>query len=378
MYKKILNTFSFLFIILVFFLISDFIISRYTNLFHVKKDCFKYTKINHENKKYYSYELEKNCFAIEHKGTTLSYNVITNKDGFRIGKKFKSKNKGKIIFLGDSFTYGFGVNYEESIPGLIDKKTKHEFEIINFAVPGYSPSMNLYKLKKYLDKNKNLKIDKIFYILDLTDVHDESNRWNNINGLEMPVIIDSSVEKEIEKTYEFKKNFRTSRFLSYLVNKNIRNLRKKIKKFFSNSKTDEIDYKGTLWGSFTHKQLTELEKDSKDIWSVNFDVGVKNIQLKLKEISEIVKPYNTEFYIVIHPWRETLELGQNEFNWEIFANEVCILTACNKLINLFDDIRDIKNRNPNWKSEIYFKKDVHFNKKGNEIYSNRIFVEAFN
>ena len=70
MYKKILNTFSYLFIIFVFFLISDFIISKYTNLFHVKKDCFKYYKINHENKKYYYYDLEKNCFAIEHKETT--------------------------------------------------------------------------------------------------------------------------------------------------------------------------------------------------------------------------------------------------------------------------------------------------------------------
>ena len=99
---------------------------------------------------------------------------------------------------------------------------------------------------------------------------------------------------------------------------------------------------------------------------------------KLEEISKLIAPYNSEFYIVIHPWKETLEYGQEEFNWEFFANEICILTNCNKVISLFDDIRDLKRENILWKSEIYFKKDVHFNKEGNDLYSNRIYFDAFN
>jgi len=377
MYKKILKIFLYLVIIFVLFSITDFFVSKHTNLFHVKKDCFKYIKINHNNKKYYSYELDKNCFAFEHKGTTPAYNVKTNENGFRIGKKFKPKNEKKILFLGDSFSYGFGVNYEDSIAGLIEKKTNYKFEIVNFAAPGYSPSMNLYKLKKYLDKNKDLKIEKVFYILDLTDVHDESNRWSNIKEISKPVIIDNTIEKEIEKTFKLKKHFRTLRFLSYLINKNIRNLRKKIKKLFSNIETNEIDEKGTYWGAFTHTPYSKIKKDNKNFWSQDINIGIKNIKLKLKEISDLIKPYETEFYIVIHPWRETLELGQNEFDWEMFSNDICVLTNCDKLISFFDDVRNLKNKNPNWKSEIYFKKDIHFNKKGNEMYSNLIFNEAF-
>ena len=59
-----------------------------------------------------------------------------------------------MVFLGDSFTYGFGVNYEDSIVGFLEKK-KTNYDFINLAVPGYSPSMNLYKLKKYLNKSKD-------------------------------------------------------------------------------------------------------------------------------------------------------------------------------------------------------------------------------
>ena len=382
MISKILSPVLFLLITICLFLTSDFYISKHTDLFHVKKDCFKYLKHKHNNKDYYSYELEKNCFAFETKGRTGAYEVITNKNGHRIGKKKSEskKEKDKILFLGDSFTYGFGVNYKDSISGLINSKSNNQFDIINFGVPGYSQSMTLHKLKKYLNDSKNLKIKKVFYVLDLTDVHDESNRWINVEGLNHPVILDQSIEKEIKDNFEIKKKFRTSRFLSYVSNKILRNIRKDIKNLFLKREEITSNGPGTFWGRFTHTPQKELYTDEqyKDLWPIKYNVGIKNIKLKLKEISEIISPYNAEFYILIHPWRETLELGQSEFSWENFANEVCVFTECTKVISLFDDIRDIKKINPYWKSEIYFNTDVHFNKKGNIIYANRIYLEAFN
>ena len=63
-----------------------------------------------------------------------------------------------------------------------------------------------------MTKNQN---KKIIYILDLTDVHDESNRWLKLKNINRPVINDKSVEKEIQKTFDFKNTFRTSRFLAF-------------------------------------------------------------------------------------------------------------------------------------------------------------------
>ena len=89
----------------------------------IKKDCLGYLKYTLNNKDYYTYELEKNCTAYETKRTVKTYNVFTDKDGYRVGaKKDKDIKKDKIVFLGDSFTYGFGVNYEDSIVGILKKK----------------------------------------------------------------------------------------------------------------------------------------------------------------------------------------------------------------------------------------------------------------
>ena len=213
---------------LFLFIVGDFFISKYTNLFKVKKDCFNYIKLKSGENSFYTYNLAKNCFAYEHKGATPSYKVYTDANGLRVPKnKQNIKSSSKIIFLGDSFTYGFGVDFENSVPGLLSKKINYSNEVINFGVPGYSPSMNLVNLQNYLSKNSKIEILKVFYILDITDVHDEANRWKDINGINLPVIEDEIVEKEIKKTFDFKKKFRTTRYVSYIINNNLRNLRKK-------------------------------------------------------------------------------------------------------------------------------------------------------
>ena len=98
---------------------------------------------------------------------------------------------------------------------------------------------------------------------------------------------------------------------------------------------------------------------------------------KIINISKLSNNLNSEFYIVIHPWKESIELGQKEFNWVEYSNELCSLSKCTKLINFFDDVEKIKNNNLDWKTKLYFYKDVHFNKIGNQLYAKKIFTEAF-
>ena len=69
---------------------------------------------------------------------------------------------------------------------------------------------------------------------------------------------------------------------------------------------------------------------------------------------------------MIYPWGETLIHGQKSFNWENFANEICISDKCN-LINTFPEFRHKKNSDKFWYSNLYFVGDEHFNKKGNQF-----------
>ncbi|MCB0333512.1 MAG: SGNH/GDSL hydrolase family protein, partial [Bdellovibrionales bacterium] len=72
--------------------------------------------------------------------------VRTNSCGMR-GKEIstiKPERTYRVAFLGDSFTFGWGVNEEEAFPWIVEKILQEHasegvnVEIINMGVPGYS------------------------------------------------------------------------------------------------------------------------------------------------------------------------------------------------------------------------------------------------
>ena len=44
------------------------------------------------------------------------------------------------------------------------------------------------------------------------------------------------------------------------------------------------------------------------------------IKKKISHISDISKKIDSEFYLVIYPYAETLVYGQQKFNWENFPD----------------------------------------------------------
>ena len=50
--------------------------------------------------------------------------------------------------------------------------------------------------------------------------------------------------------------------------------------------------------------------------------AIKKIELKLSEISKLSRKYDSELFVLIYPWAETLQYGQEHFNWENFANNL--------------------------------------------------------
>jgi len=86
----------------------------------------------------------------------------------------------------------------------------------------------------------------------------------------------------------------------------------------------------------------------------------------IKEMSEISKFHNSEFYLVIYPWAETLEYGQKEFNWSKYASNLCTKYKC-ITIDTIPYFQKYMNINKNWVSDLYFKGDEHFNKGGAKL-----------
>jgi len=100
-----------------------------------------------------------------------------NKYGLR-GADFSLEKKpgvARVLFLGDSFTWGSGVEDDENFPALLGKYFKdHRFslEVLNGGFASYSPLLHYLRFR---DEFMPLKADHVFLFYDLTDLQDDFN-----------------------------------------------------------------------------------------------------------------------------------------------------------------------------------------------------------
>jgi hypothetical protein len=106
-----------------------------------------------------------------------AYSVRTNSLGFRDSVvrdvPLKSGRK-RIVFIGDSYTFGIGVDYDQTFVGhLADELSKKGTEVLNAGVVSYSPSI-YYRKIRYLIEKRGLRFDELVVFLDISDVQDEA------------------------------------------------------------------------------------------------------------------------------------------------------------------------------------------------------------
>ena len=353
-----------LFIFLISFIICDLLFSNfiYKQKIKLRYDCFEYEYYDYKSTTYYNYYLDKNCTAIEKQRTVMPYKVLTDHNGYRYSGKERFPKKSNIVFLGDSFTYGYGVKYEDSFPGILENMD-FNYNIYNLGVPGYGMQKYYYMLSDFL---KNNKAEKIFLTMDMTDVGDASSTWTFISNNKFPVIKSLKINVEIDNWSKFKNsNFKGTKLITFHLRNFLRYL--KIKHKSNESTLDDAALYTTI-ANFTYSDINSHTTFTQK----SFSKGLEIIDIYFNKITELANENNSEVYLVIFPWPENLIYGQKIFNWENFSRNLCLKNNCTKVINLFSDFENIKKNKINWKNTIYIKDDVHFKKFGNQLVANKI------
>ncbi len=99
----------------------------------------------------------------------------TNSMGFRArNTPEKDNSEYRIVMLGDSFTMGEGVSYEDSFSNLLEnylnKSSKRKYDVIDCGVESYSPILEYLQLKEDIGI---LKPDMVIMNFDMSDVLNE-------------------------------------------------------------------------------------------------------------------------------------------------------------------------------------------------------------
>ena len=116
------------------------------------------------------------------------------------------KDSLKIYAIGDSFTYGMGMNAEKVYPQVLEKKLKEKFpekkiEVYNLGKPSHGLSYVFYTIKELYENKKD--INSIFLIL---------GGWN-VSDYDFARFDKEHSGKLVDKFKLFLNNFRTFRFI---------------------------------------------------------------------------------------------------------------------------------------------------------------------
>jgi hypothetical protein len=101
---------------------------------------------------------------------------FSNSLGFRDGRIREVSLESKfhrILLIGDSFTDGVGVAWQDTFAGQLEKSLGPSgIEVLNAGCNSYTPILARIKIRHLIEK-VGLKFDQVFLFLDISDVKDE-------------------------------------------------------------------------------------------------------------------------------------------------------------------------------------------------------------
>ena len=171
--------------VLIIFIFVFFCIEIFCRIFDIGKTC------SDERNTIYQYDSHLGWFPIPNTNAKLTDSISQieynhNSLGFRdIEHNYNEKNKKRIMFIGDSFCYGYGVNQNETFVELLRDKIS-DFELFNCGISGYGTDQEYLLLRKYFDI---IKPDIVFLLYCENDIIDNILN-NNYLGYYKPYFIE--------------------------------------------------------------------------------------------------------------------------------------------------------------------------------------------
>ena len=293
------------------------------------------------------------------------YKICTNHLGFkdRCDKAQQITEKVDIAFIGDSFTEGIGLPYEDTFVGQI-AKARPNLRIVNLGVSSYAPSIYLAKIKKLLDDGFTFK-ELVVYI-DISDIQDEAVSYLYKDGVvqEPESVKNNRIALDASETSS-RKFLKQSLPITYIFISRIKAI------------NDQANAKDYLERDFSRSAWT-YNPNSPGYGSAGVDASImKSVDL-MNELYKLLSRRGIKLSVGVYPWPSQL-LYDNEDSRQVKVWRDFCATRCSNFYNLFPVFfakeKDMGARKV--LSEYFINGDVHYNAEGAKLIADN-FLDSYN
>lgn len=352
----------------------------------------------------YHHDFIKNGYSAE-SGRLGDNELYTNSLGFKDKSNRKiarSTEKRRIVFIGDSFTEGILLKYQDTFVGRIDSAVSvQNIEVLNAGRVSYSPIIYWRKLK-YLIENVKLKFDELVVFIDISDIDDEASYYD--------LSIDENVIDQIIEPIIEPRDYGISWLIS---NQNIENIRLFLRNNFiimsgginwihdiifqdtlelqkansdslEDSNQEEIDTTSTTKNDNTWDIILA---DRRANWTVDEEYykeyGIRGKPRMIKYMDKLVKlttEGDIDLTVVVYPWPSQIWYEDLKSMHVQIWQDWCDQNDVN-FINLFPAFVKInidETKKLDIISKYFVPYDLHFNKEGNKLVADEFLKRYFN
>lgn len=363
-------------ITLILFLAGDFIYSKLVN-------PQKIATAGRTKNEIYHHDLLPNFNGPASYGPII-YKICTDGSGFRTNCDTVVQNKEikknfDIAFIGDSFTEGIGLPYEDTFVGFFAQNNKG-LSVANLGVASYSPVIYYTKIKHLLEQGYTFQ--HIIVFPDLSDIQDEAIFYELRDEAVMDRYADSqqrSIAAYIPPQMNIPEEQRSLALRAWLNFKDNHKKRFRITVMAGDAllhfaNTLSQDKNGTVAKYYEYRPMNDRAKWT---YSENLDSyrdlgiqgGIESALFYMEKLSDLLRENNIKMSVGVYPWEEQLRndpLQKNNPSVTLWK-EFCARKKCANFINASDIFFDeVKRTGVNATVQSYYiNGDLHFNKEGN-------------
>jgi len=308
------------------------------------------------------------------------YKVYTNSLGFRDAAMrvvSASPSGRRVLLLGDSFTEGIGVAFEDTFAGKLFSagiRLPNKIEFLNAGAISYSPTLYLRQIRYLLEQG--LRFDEVVVFSDVSDVYDEATKYFcHDDDAQYQKYCDTAERAFFQSLCDLSAmpSCRAGESLAYsrsplealltrhfVVTDRIRQLAKfRIQQWLGDRKKKMLaPTKETAW-LFPG---TELEREYAPL---GVQGGISRSIEKMRSLADLLHQRAIPLTIVVYPWPVQLAMNDHNSRQAALWHDFCVDTC--KFIDLFPVFSAEVKTHSDWYERLFLPGDFHYSAEGNEL-----------
>jgi lysophospholipase L1-like esterase len=317
----------------------------------------------------YSHDLAANYRGHDRWGP-LYYPLYTNNLGFKDGMVRNVPAKSdvhRVLLIGDSFTEGVGMSFEDSFAGLLywaGRAHAEKIEFLNAGVTLYSPVIYFHKIKFLLESG--LKFDEVIVFLDISDIAEEATKYFCIDDdpqYKRYCDVDDALDanRALDATERLKGWIRQNLVVLYRT-------RLMIRRQIEQWRGDDFNAKGVL--------ALDSPENAESSWTfsgsttsyppLGLEGGIARALKNMQALADLLAEHGIPMTIVVYPWPVQLAHDDRDSRHAAIWRKFCVKN-CKAFINLFPAFFAAKDAHADWYELFFINGDVHFSAKGHAL-----------